>query len=77
GEAEGVPRSRRQPSDAAGWERPPSPNGSIDPILSGKGSGGKTKTEITVGLQDIMSDEEEEDDIAQLPAYVAKPTPRR
>ncbi|KAK1084562.1 hypothetical protein LTR33_002583 [Friedmanniomyces endolithicus] len=77
GEAEGVPRSRRQPSDAAGWERPPSPNGSIDPILSGKGSGGKTKTETTVGLQDIMSDEEEEDDIAHLPAYVAKPTSRR
>ncbi|KAK5728035.1 hypothetical protein LTR17_012232 [Elasticomyces elasticus] len=70
-------RSRRQPSENGNWERPPSPNGSIDPILSGKGSGGKTKTEITVGLRDIMSESEEDDDIAALPAYKAQPTARR
>ncbi|TKA68081.1 hypothetical protein B0A55_09315 [Friedmanniomyces simplex] len=68
GETESSARSRRQHSDTGNWERPPSPNGSIDPILSGKGSGSKTKTEITVSLQDIMSDEEEEDGISALPA---------
>ena len=69
------PRSRRQPSESGNWERPPSPNGSIDPILSGKGSGGKVKTEISVGLADIMS--EDEDDISALPPYMAKGGSRR
>ena len=43
------------------YERPASPNGSIDPILNGSGfqraHHGKTKTEISVGLHD-MPDED-------------------
>ncbi|KAK5111892.1 hypothetical protein LTR62_004624 [Meristemomyces frigidus] len=63
-----APRSRT-------WEaRPPSPNGSIDPILSGIGSvgGRNNKTEVSVGLEQIMAEESEEDDIAALPRYIAR-----
>ncbi|KAK3068196.1 hypothetical protein LTR53_014441 [Teratosphaeriaceae sp. CCFEE 6253] len=74
-------RSRRQPTEGEGgmWDPAPSPNGSIDLILSGKGSarGGKVKTEISVGLRDIMSEDDEGDGIAALPAYVAKGGSRR
>ncbi|KAK3674294.1 hypothetical protein LTR78_005763 [Recurvomyces mirabilis] len=69
-----MPGARTQNSS---WEaRPPSPNGSIDPILSGKGSAGRTKTEVTVGLEQIMAEDSEEDDISALPPYVAR-TPRK
>lgn len=44
------------------YERPPSPNGSIDPILSGRGSVGKTKTEISVGMQELSAAEQEKRD---------------
>lgn len=58
-------------------ERAPSPNGSIDPILSGKGSTGRTKTEVTVGTRNAKSEESDEDeDVGALPSYVAKPKRR-
>jgi hypothetical protein len=76
---DGLPKEIRSHSEInsqGSWEaRPPSPNGSIDPILSGKGSAGRTKTEVTVGLQRIMAeDDEDSDDISALPPYVARPT---
>lgn len=61
---------RQGPMPAYGYERPPSPSGSIDPILNGgsKGNVGRTKTEISVGAQDMHSDgSEKEDEITPLP----------
>lgn len=50
------------------YERPSSPNGSIDPILSGRGSVGKTKTEITVGMQELSAVEQaKRDEITAIP----------
>ena len=54
-----------------GYERPVSATGSIDPILQGmsKGGIGRTKTEVSVGLQEIIDDERDrDDDITPLPA---------
>ena len=51
-----------------GYERPPSPNGSMDPILSGHIPGGKHKAEVSVGLQEMLAeDPEKQDDVAPLP----------
>ncbi len=58
------------------FERSPSPNGSIDPILSGRGYHGKTKTEVSVGLHDIPdedSDTSKQDEIAALPPGWVRP----
>ena len=53
-----------------GYERPPSLNGSIDPILN-SGYNGKTKTEVFVGQYDIpdegSEDSDKQDEIAALP----------
>ena len=52
------------------FERSPSPNGSIDPILSGRSYIGKTKTEVSIGLQELPdeeSDSSKQDEIAPLP----------
>ncbi|KAF2773884.1 hypothetical protein EJ03DRAFT_71074 [Teratosphaeria nubilosa] len=54
-------------------ERPPSPSDSVDPILIGSGF---TKTEITVGVQEIHKDEAEESDVSHTseksPTYMAR-----
>lgn len=42
------------------YERPPSPNGSVDPILGRQGYVGKTKTEISVGQHEIPDEESEQ-----------------
>lgn len=49
-----------------GEDRPPSPAGSMDPMLSGQGRTGKHRTEISVGLHGILAEEEEEN-IPRLP----------
>ena len=54
-------------------ERSPSPSGSIDPILSGKGRN-RTKTEVSVGMQEISEDSEREYTSA-LPPYQRRPPP--
>lgn len=62
--------ARRGPVPPSGYEHPPSPSGSIDPILNGGSGGGvgRTKTEVSVGVQEALNDDpEKEDDIAPLP----------
>jgi hypothetical protein len=44
------------------YERPPSPNGSVDPILSRQGYIGKTKTEVSVGQHEIPDEGSEQSD---------------
>lgn len=61
---------RQGPAVHFGYERPPSPTGSIDPILNGgsKGSVGRNKTEVSVRLQEVLNDDPEKDDeITPLP----------
>lgn len=53
------------------FERSPSPTGSVDPILSGKGVGGTSKTKVSVGLEQVMAEEDEDEHIAPLPTYSA------
>ena len=61
-------RASVPPHGFTGYERPPSPTGSIDPILSGQGHLGKSKAEVSVGLQDMMAeDREKQDDVGPLP----------
>ena len=45
-----------------GFERAPSPDGSIDPILAGRGYHAKTKTEVSVGQLDIPDEASEQSD---------------
>ena len=55
---------------ARAYERPPSPNGSLVPILSGHVSGGNRKAEVSVGMQEMMMedrDQEKQDEITPLP----------
>ncbi|EMC97858.1 hypothetical protein BAUCODRAFT_120782 [Baudoinia panamericana UAMH 10762] len=54
-------------------DRPPSPNGSVDPILTGRGRIGRNKTEITVGTHEMYPDDHETQRIAELPVYIARP----
>ena len=61
---------RQGPVSPYGYERPPSPTSSIDPILNGgsKGGVGRNKTEVSVGMQEVPSDEaEKEDEITPSP----------
>lgn len=61
---------RQGPAPLHGYERAPSPTGSVDPILNGCSTGnvGRTKTEVSVGLQEIANEEQEkEDEIVPLP----------
>lgn len=44
------------------YERPPSRSESIDPILSGQGYVGKTKTEVSVGQYEIHDEESDQSD---------------
>lgn len=63
-------QERHGPVQSYGYERESSPTGSIDPILNGgsRGSVGRTKTEVSVGLQEALNDDlEKEDEIAPLP----------
>lgn len=53
-----------------GYERSPSPSGSDDPILNNQGRGVKNKTEVSVGLQELMSDQDDHEkdmEIERLP----------
>lgn len=59
---------RQGPVPAYGYERPPSPTSSIDPILNG-GSKVRNKTKVSVGLSELPSDDHEKDDeITPLPS---------
>jgi len=71
--ADGMPR---QLSEVPSFERPPSPSGSTDLILQGRsGRRGRTKTEISAGLQEILA-EDGSDDNGPLPSYMAQPDKR-
>lgn len=62
--------ARQGPLPNYGYERPPSPTSSIDPILNGtsKGSSSGNKTEVSVGMHEMLADEHEKDDeITPLP----------
>lgn len=68
GNGESSPRGR-QLFEAPGSERCPSPSGSIDPILSGRGNACKTKTEVSVGMQELSEDDEKMDHVPGLPVH--------
>ena len=56
--------NRRETSDPEDYERPPSPNGSVAPILSGHGARhGHNKTEISVGVHEMPEDPEKQEDL--------------
>ena len=51
-----------------GYERAPSPNGSVDPILMNQGPLGKNKTSVSVGLDEMSAeDHEKQDEVSPLP----------
>lgn len=61
---------RHGPAPPYGYERASSPTGSIEPILNvgSKGSLGGNKTEVSVGLKEVLDDDtEKEDEIAPMP----------
>ena len=60
--------ARQSASERFGSERPPSPAGSTDPILSSHSRTGKRKPQAPVGMQEIMAEEQEKnDEISPLP----------
>jgi len=60
--------AQRSHSKDPSFERPPSPTGSIDPILDDLSRQGRTKTQVTVGMQEI-SEYGEKDGTSNVPVY--------
>ena len=51
-----------QVQENSAYQRSPSPNGSVDPILTGRGYVGTTKTEVSVGQYEILDEGSEPSD---------------